>query len=90
MAENDVNALLGTRQSFNQRKIIRRLTFFEDSEEASRRTAKRKMEEDLNIRKDQRHCIHHSKLDFDKAQLITEVNSLPSSVKVNLRAVIQL
>ena len=82
MAQNDVNALLGTRQSFNQRNLIRRLTFFEDTETATRRTEKRKMEESLNIRKAKRHCTHHSNLDFNKDQLIAEINTLPNNAKV--------
>ena len=82
MAKTDANALLSSRQSFNQRQVIRRLTYFESTEEAAQRTKKRKLEEELEGRQTKRHCRQHQKLNFDKAKLIEEVNNLPDDAKV--------
>lgn len=45
MAKTDVQALLGTRQSFRQRQTIRKLMYFESTKDACRRSQKRKLEE---------------------------------------------
>ena len=71
----DADTLLGTRQSFSQRDQQRKALFFESPKEATKRSRKRKAQEEAGERVPKRHSPDPLAVDFDKEGLLEEVNN---------------
>ena len=74
--ENEALTFLGNRKSFSQHEAERKSLFFETKDDALKRTEKRKAEEDCGKAKKKRHSPDHNLLNFDKAGLLDEVESI--------------
>ena len=82
-ASNDLDVMLGTRQSFSQWERERKAMFFESKEEAVQRVEKRKRDELEGLVKKKRHSPDPSKVHFDKSGLLNEVKNLKEGDQVN-------
>ena len=80
--------MLGTRQSYSQREKQRSTLYFETTDEAAVRVAKRKRQEDLGVRKKKRHSPQPNQLDFNKENLLKEVQNMKEGDKVRFNLLI--
>ena len=72
-SNRDCDTMLTTRQTYRQRQEQRLALFFETSEDAENRSAKRKDSEDHGLLKRKRHSPKPEDLQFDKDGLLQEV-----------------
>ena len=87
-SKRDADTMLGTRQSYSQREKQRSTLYFETTDEAAVRVAKRKRQEDLGVRKKKRHSPQPNQLDFDKENLLKEVQNMKEGDKVRFNLLI--
>ena len=81
--ENACDAMLATRQTYKQRNEQRMIFCFETPEEAETRARKRKLLEEKGQRKKKRHSPSLKDLEFNKSELLQEVNAMKDGEKVS-------
>ena len=83
-SKKDCDTMLATRQSFAQRSKQRKLTHFESVTDAAIRVQKRKNQEALGERKPKRHSPPPASVQFDKENLLQEVENMKDGEKASL------
>ena len=81
--QNACDAMLATRQIYNQRNEQRIIFCFETPEEAETRARKRKLLEEKGQRKKKRYSPNPRDLEFNKKEVLQEVNAMKDGEKVS-------
>ena len=76
LVDTEAEAVLSTRQSLNQRNKRRKLQFFEDKDEAEKRSKLREELEKSGLRVPKKHSPDPNPMEFDKEGLAAEVTAM--------------